>query len=87
MRNDGDALAAVEHAVACAAIADAATEQLAFARKQAGLLGARAEDDVLRFNEVSAERESKRTAHRNNLVDDARARLCAQSDRLIPHGV
>ncbi len=64
LRDDGDALAAVEHAVAGAAIADAASEQFVFAGEQLGLLGAGAEDDAPRLDEVRAQRERERIAQR-----------------------
>lgn len=71
LRDDGDAFAAVEHAVACAAIADPASEQFAFAGEQLGLLCARAEDDTLSLDKIRAERKGERAAQRDNLMYDA----------------
>ena len=86
LRDHGDASAPVEHAVAGAAIADAAPEQLVFAGEQLGLFGAGAEDDAPRFDEIRAQRERERIAHGDHLMDDAGAKRRAQRLRLIRHG-
>ena len=84
--DDRHILAAVEHAVARAAVADAAAEELFLARQQARLRSAGTEDDALGLDKIRVEGQRKCIPHRDNLVHNAGHGLSAHFDSLIAHG-
>ena len=84
--DDGDGLAAVEHAVAGAAVADAAAEQRVLAGEQAGLSRAHAEDDAAGLHEVAAHGEGVRVAHGQDLLHKAVHELRAHPGGVLAQG-